>query len=197
MSRRNCKAPGIPAIYDTIVDSATGALVALVSYKDDTGTPQLDEKIAFTQMQLLPEKQAGIRFGYTPTAGMQPYHAAAAPGTVASDFSVQRPDGTAVHLSDFKGKVVVLDFWATWCPGCLKHAAPAATSSATRYQRSRRGVYAGLHLGQHRALFDAWVPQHSRPGPCRGCFDAAGEDDREKHRRRPGYVGEQAFRPSA
>jgi peroxiredoxin len=41
-------------------------------------------------------------------------------GDIAPDFQLEDTNGTQVSLSSLRGKVVIVNFWATWCPPCLE-----------------------------------------------------------------------------
>jgi cytochrome c biogenesis protein CcmG/thiol:disulfide interchange protein DsbE len=51
---------------------------------------------------------------------------------IAPDFALKDLDGNTVKLSDHKGKVVILDFWATWCGPC-RYGIPAFIELQSEY----------------------------------------------------------------
>jgi len=101
-------------------------------------------------------------------------------GTQAPDFSLLTPTGERVRLSDFRGRTVLLEFFATWCPHCqaevphlmkLISALPAerfAFVSVNADSEDAASVYAF-----HRWFGLAW-PALLDPGARAGNFSQAG-----------------------
>lgn len=56
-----------------------------------------------------------------------------ATGAAAPDFSLKTPGGQTRTLADYKGKLVLLDFWGSWCPPC-RAAMPSMQNLHARYK---------------------------------------------------------------
>ena len=70
-------------------------------------------------------------------------------GKPAPDLVVERLDGKPLALSSLRGKVVLLDVWASWCPPCLKEL-PMLDAMAKRL-RSRGVEIVAVSVDQKRA----------------------------------------------
>jgi len=69
----------------------------------------------------------------------------------APDFTLKSFDGKTVKLSDYKGKVIIIDFWATWCPPCRK-GIPDLISIQNDYKNDV--VIIGISLDGEKTLKD-------------------------------------------
>jgi len=72
------------------------------------------------------------------------------------EFSVRNNKGQIVKLSDQKGKVIVLDFWASWCAPC-KAAFPGMKMAVEKYKNDKDVAFFFVDTQENRKDYEAYV----------------------------------------
>jgi peroxiredoxin len=75
-------------------------------------------------------------------------------GNRAEDFPIEL-SGKPAHLADLKGKVVVLNFWATWCGSCVQEM--TALNRLQQHIASRGGMVLGVSADGDPAAFEKFL----------------------------------------
>jgi cytochrome c biogenesis protein CcmG/thiol:disulfide interchange protein DsbE len=78
-------------------------------------------------------------------------------GSIAPDFTVQDSDHK-VTLSQFRGQVVVLNFWATWCPPCVEET-PSLVQMQTRL-KGKGVVVLAVSIDDDNAAYHRFLTQY-------------------------------------
>ena len=79
-------------------------------------------------------------------------------GKTAEDFALTI-DGKPQHLSDYRGKVVVLNFWASWCPPCVEEA--PSLNRLQQHIAPLGGTILGVSVDEDPAAYEKFLKDYA------------------------------------
>ena len=102
---------------------------------------------------------AGVEYGLKVKS-----YLATRPGKLAPDFTLWDPQGKAVKLSDFRGKYVLLDFWASWCKPC-RAVQPKLLKLYNEFKESGKFTILAVSVDTDRADWLKAIEEDKVPWP--------------------------------
>jgi peroxiredoxin len=117
-------------------------------------SPESDFDWFFSLLNRFKEENPSSKYTAWFTKFVEPYTnlTALQPGKMAPDFKLPSPDGDSIALSDYRGKYVLVDFWASWCGPCRQEN-PNIVRMYNRFKGKNFEIL-GVSLDKERA---GWV----------------------------------------
>ena len=127
--------------------SVVSGYIIYFEYNNPQTTPaELEEVIA-----LLDKSTLNTKFGQMANQRLKQLLGTTV-GHEAIDFTQNSPDGKPIKLSDYKGKVVLVDFWASWCGPCRAEN-PNVVAAYNKY-KDKGFTVLGVSFDQNK---EAWL----------------------------------------
>lgn len=114
---------------DIAIPARTAELYASAKVVNDLREEVSDETVGKAKTYLQTVKNADFA---TELEGKIAQASKLLPGQSAIDFAMTDKEGNVKHLADFKGKVIYIDLWATWCGPCIQES-PAFEALGKKY----------------------------------------------------------------
>ncbi len=84
-------------------------------------------------------------------------------GDMAKDFAYTNTTNETIHLNAYKGKVIYIDLWATWCGPCIEEM-PAMEKLKAKYSSNADIVFLTLSIDEDVALWKRYISNKSMSG---------------------------------